>query len=171
MASVSLKPLSLEVSLMAAQLVAVEVPGVTENMIAKSVLEAGRKVKPHEQTMAADVAAHLQSVAAILKSNDLTDADLSAEAQRMTEKNLLDAAAFYQTITQTKRSIEALTIAVPGHATIGSTTGVLLRTPKAEHFDIYININNALCRASKSATQLTASLATVGGVKPFDPFT
>ena len=155
---------------MAAQLVAVEVSGVTEIMIAKSVLEAGRKVKPHEQTMAADVAAHLQSVAAILKSNDLTDADLSAEAQRMTEKNLLDAAAFYQIITQIKRSIEALTITVPGHATIGSATGILLRTPKAEHFDIYININNALCRASKSATQLIASLATVGGVEPFDPF-
>ncbi len=65
---------------MAVQLVAVEVPGVTENMSAKSVLKAGRKVKPHEQTMAADVAAHLQSVAAILNSNDLTDADLTAEA-------------------------------------------------------------------------------------------
>ncbi len=171
MVSVSLKPLSLEVSLMAAQLVAVKVPEVAEIMIAKSVLKAGRKVKPHEQTMAADVAAHLQSMAAILKSNDLTDVDLTAEAQRMTEKNLLDAAAFYQTITQTKRSIEALTIAVPGHATIGSVTDVLLRTPKAEHFDIYININNALCRASKSATQLTASLTTVGGVTSFDSFT
>ena len=163
MAAIALKPVSPEAGLLAGQALARKF-GLSESIIAKTSQQAARKVVANEQQLAAEVASTLQENAAILGK---TPGIIGPDFQEITRKHLIDAAKFYDTITTTKPSLNALTIAIPGVGVIGSAFGVLLSDPKVNDFNAYsaqAEINFKLLHANRLATQLIPSLTTVTGV-------